>query len=207
MTNKIRAYAAKQQGGRFELFEYDAGELAAEQVEIAVTHCGICHSDLSMLNNDWQMTAYPLVPGHEVVGNVAAVGREVKNIRVGQKVGLGWYSQSCMTCRQCLSGNHNLCPTVEQTIIGRHGGFAERVRCHWGWATQLPEGVDATKAGPMFCGGVTVFNPIVQFGVRPIDRVGVVGIGGLGHLALSVLEQVGLRCHGFHVERFENRGS
>jgi uncharacterized zinc-type alcohol dehydrogenase-like protein len=96
-----------------------------------------------------------------------------------------------------MGGDHNLCPTAEQTIVGRHGGFAERVRCHWGWATPLPEALDASKVGPLFCGGITVFNPIVQCSVLPTDRVGVIGLGGLGHLALQFLNKWGCEVTAF----------
>jgi uncharacterized zinc-type alcohol dehydrogenase-like protein len=102
-----------------------------------------------------------------------------------------------MHCEHCLSGNHNLCGTREDTIIGRHGGFADTVRCHWGWAVPLPEGLDTISAGPLFCGGITVFNPVVQFGVQPTDRVGVVGIGGLGHMALQFLNKWGCEVTAF----------
>jgi uncharacterized zinc-type alcohol dehydrogenase-like protein len=112
-------------------------------------------------------------------------------------VGLGWYSGSCLQCRQCLSGDHNLCPNGQATIVGHHGGFADRVRCQWLWATPIIEGIDAAKAGPMFCGGITVFNPITQFGVKPTDRVGVVGIGGLGHIALQFLRAWGCEVTAF----------
>ncbi|MDX2115931.1 MAG: NAD(P)-dependent alcohol dehydrogenase, partial [Planctomycetota bacterium] len=170
---------------------FDPGPLGPEQVEIAVEYCGVCHSDLSMRNNDWHMTRYPFVGGHEVVGRVAAAGPQVPGLKVGDRVGLGWYTGACLTCRQCLGGDHNLCGQNEQTIVGRHGGFATRVRTKWIWATPLPDALDARLAGPLFCGGITVFNPIVQFGVRPTDRVGVVGIGGLGHLALQFLNKWG----------------
>ncbi|MCK9588097.1 MAG: NAD(P)-dependent alcohol dehydrogenase [Terrimicrobiaceae bacterium] len=158
-----------------------------EQLEIQVISCGVCHADLSMLDNEWGTTRFPLVPGHEVIGRVVEAGDEVKRAKVGDNVGLGWFSRSCMSCSQCLSGNHNLCAANEQTIVGRHGGFANRVRCHWVWATPLPSNLDQMKSGPLFCGGITVFNPILQFGVLPVHRVGVIGIGGLGHLALQFL--------------------
>jgi uncharacterized zinc-type alcohol dehydrogenase-like protein len=194
----IKALAATKAGGPLEPFSYEPGPLGPDQVEIAVSHCGICHSDLSMLNNDWQMTTYPFVPGHEAAGTISAVGPNVpKALKVGSRVGLGWYSGSCMHCRTCMSGDHNLCATGEQTIVGRHGAFASRVRSHWAWATPIPDGLDPALAGPLFCGGVTVFNPIVQFGVKPTDRVGVVGIGGLGHLALQFLNKWGCEVVAF----------
>ena len=193
----IRAYAAKKRGGVLEAFEYEAGALGEHQVEIAIEHCGICHSDLSMLDNDWGRTAYPFVPGHEIVGRVVAVGEQAQRAKVGDRVGVGWYSGACMQCAQCVAGHHNLCSDNEETLIGRHGGFAERVRCHWIWATPIPEGLDASGAGPMFCGGITVFNPIIQCNVQPTDRVGVIGIGGLGHLAVKFLRAWGCEVTAF----------
>lgn len=187
----IRAYAAHEPGGELKPFEYDPGLLGDEDVEIQVDYCGICHSDLSMLNNDWGMTQYPFVPGHEVVGAIAAVGNRVTQLQVGQRVGLGWYSRSCMHCEWCMSGNHNLCRTAEGTIVARHGGFADKVRAHQSWVSPLPDALNPATAGPLFCGGITVFNPIVQFDVKPTDRVGVIGIGGLGHMALRFLHAWG----------------
>ena len=193
----IHAYAANERGGALAAFEYELGPLGRNEVEINVASCGICHSDLSMLDNDWGQSTYPLVPGHEVSGTVAAIGEGVEHLRVGQLVGLGWYSRSCTTCPQCMRGDHNLCATAEQTIVSRHGGFADKVRCDKMWAVPLPEGVDPRKAGPLFCGGLTVFNPIVQFDVRPTQRVGVIGIGGLGHLALQFLSKWGCEVTAF----------
>lgn len=193
----IKAYAASQPKGPLAPLEYEPGPLRPDDVEVAVSHCGLCHSDLSVLDGDWGPTPYPFVPGHEVVGTVAAIGSNVTTLKVGQRVGLGWFSGSCMRCKQCMGGDHNLCGTAEQTIIGRHGGFADRVRCKVEWATPLPEGLDPASAGPLFCGGITVFNPIVQFDVRPTHRVGVVGIGGLGHLALQFLNKWGCEVTAF----------
>ncbi len=197
MCSTFHAYAALAPGEPLQPFSFDPGRLGPEQVEVEVSHCGICHSDLSMLGNDWGMTNYPFVPGHEIVGTVVAAGDQVKRVRTGDRVGIGWYAGSCMACPQCLAGNHHLCATTEQTIVGRHGGFADRVRCHWLWATPLPEGLDSASAGPLFCGGITVFNPIVMSGVQPTDRVGVVGIGGLGHLALQFLNKWGCEVIAF----------
>ncbi|MBT8450701.1 MAG: NAD(P)-dependent alcohol dehydrogenase [Deltaproteobacteria bacterium] len=193
----IRAYATQGANESLEPFEYDPGNLGRGQVEIDVLACGVCHSDLSVANNDWGFSQYPIVPGHEVVGTIGAVGEGVSSVKVGDTVGLGWFSASCMTCDQCMSGDHNLCLSAEQTIVGRYGGFANKVRCSAEWATLLPDGVDPNKAGPLFCGGITVFNPIVQFGVKPTDRVGVIGIGGLGHFALQFLNKWGCEVTAF----------
>lgn len=162
----------------------DPGPLGAEDVEVAVEHCGVCHSDLSVLNNDWGISQYPAILGHEIVGRVTAVGPNAKRVQVGQRVGIGWNSGSDMHCHQCLSGNHHLCPQVQATIIGHRGGFATHVRAHWAWTFLLPETLDSAEAGPLLCGGITVFAPLAMY-AKPTDRVGIIGIGGLGHMAVK----------------------
>ena len=188
---KVNAYAASSEKDSLLPFEYSLSDIGPEQVDIKVDYCGVCHSDLSMLTNDWGITNYPFVPGHEVVGTVVSKGEHVKGLEVGDQVGLGWFSESCLHCNLCLSGQHNLCDTPEQTIVSRHGGFADYVRCHWLWASPIPKGLDGAKLGPMFCGGITVFNPIIQSNVLPTHRVGVIGVGGLGHLAIQFLSKWG----------------
>lgn len=193
----VNAYASKTVGAELEKFQYQLTQIGNEQVDIKVHYCGLCHSDLSMINNEWGQSQYPLVPGHEIVGEVMALGSEVKGLKVGDKVGMGWFSASCMHCNQCMDGKQHLCGSAEGTIVGRHGGFADVVRGHWSWATLLPKGIDMAKAGPLFCGGITVFNPIVLSGVQPTDKVGVIGIGGLGHIALKFLKAWGCEVTAF----------
>ncbi|MCV2884123.1 NAD(P)-dependent alcohol dehydrogenase [Aestuariibacter sp. AA17] len=193
----IKAYAAMSQGGKLEAFEYDPGPLHADEVEIDVESCGICHSDLSMLDNEWGMTEYPFVPGHEVVGIIKQVGKNVTQLEVGQRVGLGWHAGYCSTCHTCQSGDHNLCSSASMTIAGRHGGFAEQVRAQADAVVAIPDGVNPESAGPLFCGGITVFNPLVQFDIKPTSKVGVIGIGGLGHLALQFLNAWGCEVTAF----------
>lgn len=193
----VKGYAATEPGGELKAFEYELGPLGDHQVDIKVEYCGICHSDLSMLDNDFGLTQYPFVPGHEIVGRVDAIGAKAKGVTVGQRVGLGWYAGSCMTCEWCMSGNHNLCPSAEMTIIGRHGGFADKVRAEAALVVPLPEQIEAETAGPLFCAGITVFNPIVQLDIKPTDRVGVIGIGGLGHMALRFVDAWGCEVTAF----------
>ena len=161
----------------------EPGPLGTEEVEVAVEHCGLCHSDLSVLNNEWGVSQFPATLGHEVVGRVTALGAGAEGLTVGQRVGVGWFSGSDMHCRQCMSGNHHLCPQVQATIIGHRGGFASHVRAHWAWVIPLPEKLNPADAGPLLCGGVTVFNPLLMY-AKPTDRIGVIGIGGLGHMAV-----------------------
>ncbi|WP_282086801.1 NADPH-dependent aldehyde reductase Ahr [Aquimarina algiphila] len=194
---KVNAYAAVEPKAKLTPHSYELEELGQEQVDIKVSYCGICHSDLSMINNDWGITEYPIVPGHEVIGEVIATGDAVKKIKVGDKVGLGWFSASCMSCHECMDGSHHLCANNEATIVGRHGGFADHVRAHWSWAISLPDAIDMSKAGPLLCGGITVFNPIILAGVQPTDTVGVIGIGGLGHMALKFLKHWGCEVIAF----------
>jgi len=195
--NTYNAYAAQSAKSQLEPFAFDPGPLGIEEVEIEVSHCGLCHSDLSMLDNDWGMSKYPFVPGHEVTGTVSALGEQAKGLKIGQRVGLGWWSQSCLFCHQCLSGDHNLCPTVQGTIVGRHGGFADRVRAQWTWVRPIPEALDLAMAGPLLCGGVTVFAPFLIHNLPSTARVGVIGIGGLGHMALQFANKWGCEVHAF----------
>jgi alcohol/geraniol dehydrogenase (NADP+) len=197
MTTLINAYAATAPGGKLEPFSYDPGELDPEEVEIKVTHCGICHSDLSMLDNAWGLSKYPFVPGHEAVGTIVALGEAAKGLKVGQRVGVGWSAYSCLRCDECLTGDHNLCPESQGTIVGRHGGFADRLRVQWLWARPLPDSLDISKIGPLLCGGVTVFSPLLQHNLPPTARVGIVGIGGLGHMALQFASKWGYEVHAF----------
>ncbi len=191
------AYAAMEPGGAFTDYQYELPDLRSDEVEIRVESCGICHSDLSMRDNDWDLTEYPFVGGHEVIGIVDRLGEHVPNLDVGDRVGLGWNARSCMYCDHCIGGAHNLCLSVEGTITHQRGGFADRVRCHWAWAIPIPDGLEPAKCGPLLCGGITVFNPMVQHELSPTSRVGVVGIGGLGHMALMFLKAWGCEVTAF----------
>ena len=181
----ITVWQALETGGRLEQAQRPLLEPAADELVLEVLHCGLCHSDLSMLDNEWGMSSYPLVPGHEVVGRVVQVGSGVNPELIGQLRGLGWISGSCSHCPQCLGGTGNLCPSLEATIVGRQGGFASHVTARQDWTIPLPDGMDPAAAGPLFCGGITVFAPLLDEAVSPTAHVAVIGIGGLGHMALQ----------------------
>ena len=187
------ARAAKQQ---MVLECVDPGPLGVEDVEVAVEHCGLCHSDLSILNNEWGISQYPAILGHEVSGQVTAVGSNAKGVRVGQRVGVGWNSGSDMHCNQCMSGNHHLCPHVQPTIVGHRGGFATHIRAHWAWVIPLPDKLNFAEVGPLICGGITVFAPLAMH-AKPTDRVGIIGIGGLGHMAVKFAAAYGCNVTAF----------
>lgn len=193
----IHAYQIAKHGEAFTETNLEMEALGDHDVDIEVAYCGVCHSDVSMKNNEWGITQYPFIGGHEVAGTVKAVGEQVKHVKVGQHVGLGWHSDYCQQCEPCYSGDHNLCGAAQGTIIGRHGGFAQVVRAAASAVVALPNGMDLSLAGPLFCGGITVFNPLVQFDIKPTDKVAVIGIGGLGHMALQFC-----RAWGCHVTAF-----
>lgn len=196
MTKNYQAWVAKAAKQPVVLETVDPGPLGAEEVEVAVEYCGLCHSDISILNNEWGLSQYPAILGHEVIGRVTAVGPNAKGLAVGRRVGVGWNSGSCMHCRQCLSGSHHLCAEVQMTIVGHRGGFASHIRSHWAWAIPLPEGLNFADAGPLLCGGVTVFAPLHMY-ATPTSRVGIIGIGGLGHMAVKFAAAYGCEVTAF----------
>ena len=195
--SKITVWAADAPKQKISPTSYQPKPLKADEVDVQVEFCGLCHSDYSMWANEWGFTSYPFVGGHEVVGKVTAVGDLVSHLKVGQKVGVGWVSRSDLNSPESLCGNHNLSPGNEMTIVGRYGGFADSVRCQGLWAVPLPDSLDLESAGPLFCGGITVFNPMLQYNVKPTDKVAVLGIGGLGHLAIQFLNKWGCEVTAF----------
>ena len=194
---QIQGLAAHAAGSELLPLRYDPGKLGAYEVEISITHCGVCHSDLHLIANDWGISQYPFIPGHEVVGTVAALGSEVRTLELGQRVGLGWQSNSCGHCEWCMRGQENLCAASEGTCVHRHGGYADRIRANSRFVVPIPDALPSEQSAPLLGGGITVYNPMRVFGVNPSSRVGIVGIGGLGHLAIQFA-----RVFGAHVTAF-----
>ncbi|MDC4168404.1 NAD(P)-dependent alcohol dehydrogenase [Photobacterium damselae] len=192
-----KAYAAQSAGQPLVAVERELPALKQDQVVIDVKYCGVCHSDISMLENEWGLTQFPLVPGHEVFGVISSVGKNVHNLKIGQEVGLGWNSDYCHTCSSCMGGDHNLCDSAEITMLGRDGGFAEKVVANASAVIPIPASLDPQSVGPLLCAGITVFNPLVQFDIKPTDKVAVIGIGGLGHLAIQFMKAWGCEVTAF----------
>jgi uncharacterized zinc-type alcohol dehydrogenase-like protein len=186
----IKCYSSKSANQTLEPFSYEPKELGPLDVEIDISYCGVCHSDLHLMAGEMGSDIYPLVPGHEIVGHVSKKGEGVKSLDIGQRVGVGWQSGSCMDCEWCDTGEENLCETREATCRGNYGGFAEAIRLDSRFAFPLPEGMKSEDAGPLLCGGITVYSPLSKY-VLPSMKVGVIGIGGLGHMALQFANAMG----------------
>lgn len=171
-------------------------ELRTGDIEIDVLACGLCHSDLHLIEDHWEISRFPLVPGHEIVGRVSGMGQAVDGLEIGQRVGVGWYCDACLSCEHCESGEDQLCAEALATCVERPGGFAAQVRVDARFAHPIPDVLSDHHAAPLLCAGVTVFSPLRRLLDEPAE-VGVVGIGGLGHLALQYGKQMGHRMTGF----------
>src|SRR5712672_1468280 len=147
--SEIHGLGVHAAGAQLLAYKYDPGALGANEVEIKISHCGVCFSDIHLIDNDWGISKYPFIPGHEIVGSVVAVGSAVKDRTMGERVGVGWQAGSCGICEWCRQED------------------------------------ESENAAPLMCGGITVYSPLRNHGVRPSSRVGVIGIGGLGHLGIQ----------------------
>ncbi|MBI4677713.1 MAG: NAD(P)-dependent alcohol dehydrogenase [Elusimicrobia bacterium] len=192
----VKGYAAFGPGEALKPFSYEPDALGPHDVEIEVTHCGICHSDVHLIDNDWGITKYPTIPGHEVVGEVAGLGCEVKGLAKGDRVGVGWQAGSCLHCEWCVSGQENRCGEQSAVCVGRYGGFAEALRVDGRFAFPIPKAISSEHASPLLCGGITVYTPL-RAHAHPWSRVGVVGIGGLGHFAVQFAKAFGCEVTAF----------
>ncbi|MFM1823942.1 MAG: hypothetical protein RI967_2208 [Planctomycetota bacterium] len=187
----FHAFAALAARARLEPFEYEPLPLGDDDVEIAITHCGVCHSDAHLVDDEWGISSFPLVPGHEIVGRVEAKGRRVRHLATGDLVGVGWTRDACLHCHECLVGNEHLCLATQGTCVGHFGGFADRMRVSGEWAFRIPDGLDAAATAPLLGAGATVYGALLAAGARAAMRVGVCGLGGLGHLAVRFARAMG----------------
>ncbi|HEY2040499.1 MAG TPA: NAD(P)-dependent alcohol dehydrogenase [Edaphobacter sp.] len=199
--SEIHGLAVHAAGAQLLPYKFDPGDLKPYEVEIKVSHCGVCHSDVHLINNDWGISKYPFIPGHEIVGTIVGVGEHVRNHTAGQRVGVGWQADSCGMCEWCIRGDEQLCAQAQPTCVGRHGGFADKVRVNSRFAIPLPKALDSETAAPLLCAGITVYTPLRNYGVRPSSRVGVIGIGGLGHLGIQFAKVFGAEVTAFSTSK------
>ncbi|KAG6582960.1 Mannitol dehydrogenase [Phytophthora cinnamomi] len=203
-ADTIHAYAAFDPSGECKPWQYEPRPLGAEDVEIKISHCGICGSDVHTLESGWGPAKYPVVTGHEIVGEVTAAGADVKHLAVGDRVGVGAMVWACRNkdpsspCEECADGFDPYCQDVVMTYNSlykdgskAYGGYADFVRVSSDYAFKIPDNIPSDEAAPLLCAGVTVFAPLRREGVKPGDRVGVIGIGGLGHLAIQFIRALG----------------
>jgi D-arabinose 1-dehydrogenase-like Zn-dependent alcohol dehydrogenase len=192
----IDAYAVKRQGGIAEPFSYERA-LGADDVLVRVTHCSLARGDVQFIDNDWGDTRFPLVPGHEIVGIVEETGSRVAGLEAGDRVGIGYQQAACFACEFCRDGIEQLCP--EQKVIGVdcYGGLADYIGVDSRFAFPLPPALDSARATPLLSSGLTVYSGIVKAELRDGSDVAVLGIGGLGYLAIQFLRTMGHRVAAF----------
>ncbi len=199
--SEIHGLGVHAAGAQLLPYKYDPGALGAGEVEIKISHCGVCHSDVHLIDNDWGMSKYPFVPGHEIVGTVVAVGADVRNHAIGQRVAVGWQADSCGICEWCRQGDEHLCALSQPTCVGRNGGYADKIRVNWRFAIPVPTVLDSENVAPLLCGGIAVYGPLKNYVVRPSSRVGIIGIGGLGHLGVQFAKAFGAEVTAFSTSK------
>jgi len=196
---EIQGLAAHAAGAQLLPFKYKIGDIAPNEVEVKISHCGVCHSDVHLI--DWGLSKYPFIPGHEIVGTITAVGSAVTDRKLGERVGIGWQADSCGVCEWCRQGEEHLCAKSQPTCIGRNGGYADAIRVNSRFAIPVPEVLTSENVAPLLCGGITVYSPLRNHLARPSSRVGVIGIGGLGHMAIQFARAFGCEVTAFSTSK------
>jgi uncharacterized zinc-type alcohol dehydrogenase-like protein len=208
---KVTGYAAKHSYSRLKKYEFERDEAKAHEVEIEVLYCGVCHSDIHQVKNEWSNTVYPCVPGHEIVGRVTKIGPAVRKHAVGDLVGVGCMIDSCGGCEACAAGDQNYCMSpnswlatyngpmmpkskVGENIYGRDntfGGYSNMLVVKEDFVLKIPPQLKPEVAAPILCAGVTTYSPMKHWGVKAGDKVGILGMGGLGHMAAKLARALG----------------
>ena len=200
MTQKTPAYGARRAKAPVEPMTIERRDPRPHDVEIEILYCGICHSDVHKVNDDWGNTQFPVVPGHEIVGRVASQGARASRFREGDLVGVGCIVDSCRACPECRAGHEMFCEqgvtftfdSLEQDQKARtFGGYSANMVVDERYVLRIPPGLDPARAAPLMCAGITTYSPLRQFGCKPGDKVGVVGLGGLGHMVVKFAASMG----------------
>jgi uncharacterized zinc-type alcohol dehydrogenase-like protein len=182
----VLGYATKAVGQPLKPFTYDPPNMGANDVRVSVSHCGVCHTDIQAIDDYYGITKYPFVPGHEIVGYVSHVGSAVSSLKEGDRVGIGWQGRSCMQCEWCLKGEEQLCMDIVKTATWTpYGGFSSSVVVNHRFAYPLPEAMPSDVAAVLMCAGITVYSPLRSYAEQPSQKIAIIGVGGLGHLAIQ----------------------
>ncbi|CAG9574146.1 putative NADP-dependent alcohol dehydrogenase [Leishmania major strain Friedlin] len=221
MPTEAHGWAALSAKSKLEPFAFQRRDVGPDDVVIAIAYCGVCHSDVHQARDEWDGSTFPMVPGHEIVGHVTKVGSEVTKYKAGDRVGVGCMVDSCMKCRQCERGLEQYCvngasftynSTQQDKKTPTFGGYSDHVVVREHFVVSIPDNLDLCAAAPLLCAGVTTFSPLRYWGVKKGTRVGVVGLGGLGHMAVKLANAMGAEVTVFtrssnKVEEAENLGA
>ncbi len=198
----ISCYAALSAKSLLSPYKIDRRKIGANDVEIAIDFCGVCHTDLHYIKNDWGITHYPVVPGHEIVGKVTSLGKEVKNLKIGQRVAAGYIGNSCQTCSSCRAGFEQYCLKGFSTIFNSptkdlggfaYGGYSKSIVVDDHYVLTVPNGLDPAGTAPLLCAGITTYSPLKNWGIKPGMTVGIIGLGGLGHMGVKLSHAMGAK--------------
>src|SRR5688572_23224173 len=196
-----RGYAALSPKDALAPFSFERRDPGPDDVQIDILYCGVCHSDLHTARDEWHMTQFPCVPGHEIVGRVAAVGRDVKGFKVGDTVGVGCMVDSCANCASCAEGLEQYCEngftgTYNGPLFGgpnTFGGYSDCIVVKESFVLRIADGQALSAVAPLLCAGITTYSPLRRAGIGPGKKVGVVGLGGLGHMGVKLADAMGAR--------------
>lgn len=200
MSKETKAYAASSKEADLEPFVINRRKPTPEDVEIEILYCGVCHSDLHQVRNDWKNSKYPVVPGHEIIGKVVSVGEKVANFKVNDMVGVGCMVDSCQTCSACKDDLEQYCEkgavmtyNGPDKHLGGHtfGGYSEKIVVDQNFVLHIPKNLDPKAAAPLLCAGITTWSPLSHWNVKKGDKVGVIGLGGLGHMGIKFAHAMG----------------
>ena len=199
-TKTAKAYGTDAAGRPLHLIDISRRALTPHDVQIDIAYCGICHSDLHSVRNEWGHTSYPIVPGHEIIGKVVQVGSQVTRLKVGQLAAVGCIVDSCGECEYCKAGLEQFCEKGMTVVFGSpdkylgghtYGGFSESIVVDEHYVLRLPENLDPATAAPLLCAGITVYSPLRHWHAGPGMTVGIIGMGGLGHVAIKIAKAMG----------------
>jgi uncharacterized zinc-type alcohol dehydrogenase-like protein len=197
---QTKGYATQSATSPLGPFEFARRSPGDRDVQIAIEFCGVCHSDIHFARNEWGMTTYPFVPGHEIIGRVVKTGKDVRKFKTGQRVGVGCFVNSCRTCGSCKSDNENYCETGFTMTYGSldldgktptYGGYSNQIVVDKHFVLDVPEKLDPAGAAPLLCAGITTYSPLRHIGVTKGSRIAVMGLGGLGHMAVKLAASFG----------------